>query len=275
MTTIEKQALQVLNALLEDEARSTDPTTLSRVTNLSRSDLSDAVDYLEDQGALEVLRELGNPSFVEVIPKARARFLYELMREVTDDTNAGTQQLLLERPLNPVGSPYGFTDEDWELIALRRKDKPTLYVVFGYQFESPSYETSRLIDNIKAHFMRSVATYNAQHPGNEIHLEFSTLAAGYGDHIFNQIARDIIGADIAIFDTSDLNPNVMIELGVALTWGVRILPIRDQSAADLPSDLSGQTWIRYQNSGSKMLDERFDEKLMQMIVRAVQKKGRQ
>lgn len=42
---------------------------------------------------------------------------------------------------------------------------------------------------------------------------------------FNEIARDVISADIAVFETSDQNSNVMIEMGVALTWGRRVLPI--------------------------------------------------
>ena len=52
-----------------------------------------------------------------------------------------------------------------------------------------------------------------------VQLDFQSLAAGYGGHLFNKIARDIIGADIAVFETSNLNPNVMLEMGVALTWG--------------------------------------------------------
>jgi len=42
------------------------------------------------------------------------------------------------------------------------------------------------------------------------------LSAGYGRHLFNEIASDIISADIAVFEASDLNANVMIEIGVAL-----------------------------------------------------------
>jgi hypothetical protein len=68
-----------------------------------------------------------------------------------------------------------------------------------------------------------------------LHLVFRALAAGYGEHLFNQIARDIIAADIAVFETSDLNPTVMLEMGVALTWGVRVLPIKRVNEAIAPS----------------------------------------
>jgi hypothetical protein len=51
--------------------------------------------------------------------------------------------------------------------------------------------------------------------------------------------------DIAVFDVSDLNPNVMIEIGVALTWGIRMLLIRENGSPTPPSDISGQTWAKY------------------------------
>lgn len=56
-------------------------------------------------------------------------------------------------------------------------------------------------------------------------------------HLFNQIARDIIASDIAVFETSDLNSNVMIEMGVAPTWGTRVHPIRRHDAPPPPSDI--------------------------------------
>jgi hypothetical protein len=77
--------------------------------------------------------------------------------------------------------------------------------------------------------------------------------AGYGEHLFNKIAVDIISSDIAVFETSDYNPNVMIEMGVALTWGVRVLPIKKKGRPIPPSDISGQTWAKYTDDGSKFM----------------------
>jgi hypothetical protein len=68
--------------------------------------------------------------------------------------------------------------------------------------------------------------YNKKLSKEKITLQFEKLTAGYGEHLFNTIVRSIIGSDIAVFEVSDQNPNVMIELGVALTWGVRVLPLR-------------------------------------------------
>ena len=105
-------------------------------------------------------------------------------------------------------------------------------------------------------------------------LEHQELAAGYGEHLFNEIARDIIGADIALFETSDLNPNVMLEMGVALTWGVRVLPIKREGQTKPPSDVSGQTWADYRDSGAEFVGSDHEVKLIRMIDRAVRKKGR-
>jgi hypothetical protein len=63
----------------------------------------------------------------------------------------------------------------------------------------------------------------------DISLVFVNLATGYEEHLFNKISSDIISSDIAVFETSDLNPNVMIEIGVALTREIKVLPIRSHS----------------------------------------------
>ena len=104
--------------------------------------------------------------------------------------------------------------------------------------------------NIRKMFEDAIVKYKEDNPDSpRIDLFFKTLSAGYGQHLFNQIARDIISADIAVFDISDLNPNVMIEVGVALTWGVRVLLIKEKTASKVPSDISGQTWAEYTKDG--------------------------
>jgi hypothetical protein len=105
-------------------------------------------------------------------------------------------------------------------------------------------------------------------------LEFKSLAAGYGEHLFNKIARDIIGSDIAVFDVSDQNPNVMIELGVALTWGVMVFPIREFMAETPPSDISGQTWLPYRDDASVFLRPDHAEEMIRVVDRAVRGKAR-
>jgi hypothetical protein len=64
----------------------------------------------------------------------------------------------------------------------------------------------------------------------------------------------------------------MIEMGVALTWGVRVLPIKKKSRPKPPSDISGQTWADYTMDGFKFSDEDHEGKLVRMVENAMQKK---
>ena len=123
-------------------------------------------------------------------------------------------------------------------------------------------------------FEQAVDSYNLSRGALKTTLVYAPLAAGYGEHLFNEIAREIIAADIAVFETSDVNPNVMLELGVALTWGTRVLPIKHQECPRPPSDVSGQTWADYKDNAARFVDSDHPEKLVRMVQRAVTKKGR-
>lgn len=66
----------------------------------------------------------------------------------------------------------------------------------------------------------------------------------------------------------------MLEMGVALTWGVRALPIKAEGRPSPPSDVSGQTWVDYRDSALAFVDPDHHSKLLHMVERAVRKKGR-
>lgn len=142
-------------------------------------------------------------------------------------------------------------------------------MVLGYQFESTHYETSSLVSVVRQVFETALTDSEFK---EALTLDFVPLRAGYGEHVFNEIARTIISADVSVFETSDRNPNVMIEMGVALTWGTRVHPIREASTAPPPSDISGQTWATYRDSGRIWTDGNHHESLVQMINRAARKK---
>jgi predicted nucleotide-binding protein len=76
-----------------------------------------------------------------------------------------------------------------------------------------------------------------------------------------------------VFETSDLNPNVMIEIGVVLTWGKRVLPIKKLGCNRPPSDISGQTYADYKENGADFVSKTHSEDLLAMIERAIQKKS--
>ncbi|MCW7070372.1 MAG: hypothetical protein OCU17_07250, partial [Methanophagales archaeon] len=243
MNPIKENAVKILTTLIEREVKEAQGKQIEQMTGLSPEDINDAVDYLEDLGSVEVIKWLGTApyNFGAITVNSRGRYLYHEMKKRTDEVEK-EKKLLPERPVNPVGSPYGFTDDDWEFVSLRREDRSTLNVVFGLQYKSEYYNTDQLISNIKKYFQKAVETYSEKPSKEKITLQFEKLTAGYGEHLFNTIARSIIGSDIAVFEVSDQNPNVMIELGVALTWGVRVLPLREKNSPKPPTDISGQTW---------------------------------
>jgi hypothetical protein len=249
---------------------------LKEITGLTPRQINDAVAILVENGYADTysVMETGPYDFAGVWIAPRGR--YELERAISAASQKDDQlnQPNLSLPPVPVGSPFGFTELDWEIVSERKSKHDMLYVVLGYQFESDHYGSEELCSNIEAMFRQAVEEYN-QRPTTQqtIQLEFRPLSAGYGEHLFNEIARDIIGADIAVFETSDQNPNVMIEMGVALTWGVRVLPVKVEGTDRPPSDISGQTWADYCDSASRFVSQDHSRSLLIMVQRAAQRKG--
>ncbi len=126
---------------------------------------------------------------------------------------------------------------------------------------------------LRRDFTAAVKRYNSE-PGNDpVRLTLRSLRAGYGEHLFNEIARDVISSDITVFETSDRNSNVMLEMGVALTWGKRVLPIKKKGRPKPPSDVSGQTWADYDAATYRFVDENHDENLLAMVRRVLRRKA--
>ena len=272
MNPIENNAIIVLEKMVESKHEKFDGNGLKKLTNLEPPQLNDAINHLESIGAIEVLKFFGTRpyTFGDVFILTRGKYLYHELKKKSEEKKTIN---IPKRAFNPVGSPYGFTTTDWETVSLQKEDENSLYVVLGMQFKSEIYDTDRLAKNLSKLFEKVIEAYNKKNVNKLITLHFEQLSAGYGEHLFNEIARNIIGADIAIFETSDLNPNVMIEMGVALTWGIRVLPIKNIGHKKPPSDISGQTWIEYKESGEVILDNNFEKKLLKMIERSISVKG--
>jgi len=302
LTQIDRDARIVL-AVLADAPRNTylKAADLARSAGLEANRVNDAVALLVDSGYAEWLRTHGTGpfDFADVTITARGRYEHERLQALpkkaassevgrtvspesfSREINAAQVgpdrpevDIVPARPPSPVGSPYGFTDEDWEVVAERKGRADRLYVVLGHQFQSAFYEAEELRRNIRLMLEETVSQYNEQRLGSPVTLDYHALAAGYGEHLFNEIARDIISADVAVFETSDLNPNVMLEMGVALTWGVRVLPIKVEDTPKPPSDVSGQTWADYTPYGAHFSDPGHSAKMVRLVERAIRKKGK-
>jgi hypothetical protein len=277
--SIEENAQIILKTLAERPsagvgAEEVPGEDLAAITGLSPDRINDAVAILVDAGFVEWLQELGTApylfSVVWITP--RGRYEYErLMRQPPPGPHKDAQML---RPPSPVGSPYGFTPDDWEIVSARKGARDVLHVVLGHQWESEYFDSSELRRHVEGMFLKVINEYQKLPGSLPVQLDFQSLAAGYGEHLFNKIARDLIGADIAVFETSDLNPNVMLEMGVALTWGVQVLPIKLAGCPKPPSDISGQTWADYQESARIFVDPHHEVRLLEMIKYAIRRKGR-
>ena len=245
---------------------------IQEVTGLEPPNINDAISVLEESGYVDLLKVMGTAPYMfrDATLTSRGRFEYE---RATREAEIEPTQSQITRPISPVGSPYGFSDEDWEFVTERKSRPGQLIIVMGYQFNSENYQTETLVDNIRSSFSDAVEESNSIAGNPEVELDFQALAAGYGEHLFNDIARSIIASDIAVFETSDLNPNVMLEMGVALTWGVRVLPIKLRGRPSPPSDISGQTWAEYQDNGASFIDPDHTRKLFHMVERAARKKS--
>lgn len=279
-TEIDRDARLILAALATKPRDHYEPAAdLATETGLSPERINDAVALLVESGYAEWTQSFGTAPFDFGDVSITSRGRYETQRlsaaAVAAPAVTATSTIATARkPPLPEGSPFGFTDLDWEEVARHKSRVDRLYVVLGHQFESTCYETAKLRHNVKEMFTKAVDHHNAKRrTTTPIELKFTVLAAGYGEHLFNDIARGIIGSDIAVFETSDLNPNVMLEMGVALTWGVRVLPIKAQGRPTPPSDVSGQTWADYQDSASIFVDADHQDKLVAVIERALRKKG--
>jgi hypothetical protein len=274
--TVKENAGIILAAIYDESQKhgQADEVTgqrLQELTKLEPDQINDAIAILRDNGYVEWQQLLGTAPFdfayVEITPRGKVEY-----ERVVEQSKTMRTIPAISPTATPVGSPYGFQDSDWELVAARKAERK-LIVVVGYQFESSHYQTQELIANLRHQFEDAVNAYNALPRSIPIELDFSTLAAGYGEHLFNEICRDIISSDIAVFETSDLNPNVMLEMGVALTWGIRVLPIKASGRPKPPSDISGQTWADYADNASRFLDQDHQRKMLRMVERAARKKG--
>lgn len=287
MNPIEQNAIKILTAIIENDDQSGKERTyngneINEMTGIEPRNINDAVEFLDDRTLIETFKAIGTSpyKFAFIQPNSRGRFLYHETKTQIMESDKSSVKSVSEKmsgnvsatsPL-PAGSPFGFTDQDWKYVQTQKRKKNILYVVMGMQFKSENYDTEELTKNIKMQFENAVENYNKKFISEKIILNFKTLSAGYGEHLFDQIARDIISSDIAIFETSDSNPNVMIELGVALTWGIRVLPLLKDGCSTLPSDLSGLTWVKYRNNGSEFVSDLHDDEMVSMVERAILKK---
>src|SRR5437773_1233465 len=172
MTTVAENAERVLGYLVEHHGEDVEPQVLVDSISISPDDLNDAVTILEENGLVEWVRWLGTHPFAfgSVNSTPRGKYEYERLRtareaQVASSALAPETTLspgVIRRPPTPIGSPYGFHEEDWEIVADRHANQGTLYVVLGHQWSSPHFDSALLRENVQRMFDRTVTEYNAR-----------------------------------------------------------------------------------------------------------------
>src|SRR5688572_12866264 len=158
-TQMERDATAILELLASKPRDAIIPAAeIAAESQLSAERVNDAVALLVDSGFAEWIQTFGTDpfDFAETYLTSRGRYEQQRIAAARWDANAslvgpptvrtdlvpvGTATLPLLTPPSPVGSPYGFTEADWENVSLQKSRKDILFVVLGYQFKSQWYET--------------------------------------------------------------------------------------------------------------------------------------
>src|SRR4051812_43274560 len=121
--TIEENARIILGALANrppDETKVTGPTEhdLSKLTKLNLTEINDAAASLRKSGLADSIKISGPApyDFRRFHITSRGRYEYErlILQGVPEIAISETI-----RPPAPIGSPFGFTAEDWKIVAER------------------------------------------------------------------------------------------------------------------------------------------------------------
>ena len=182
MSRIEENAYAILKYLAstprDQTAKAAD---IAISTGLSPDDVNDAVRLLVEADPTEWRQVMGTAPFDFGEAEITSRGRYELER--IEENPAAETQRTVATPLTPVGSPYGFQDEDWETVTARKSDSSELNVVLGMKFESEYYDTAALRGNIEVSFFAAIETYRQKPGAVPVSLAFRPLMAGYGEHL--------------------------------------------------------------------------------------------
>ena len=156
-TQIERDAITLLRVLAEaPRGQYVDREEVAQRTDLPPDRINDAASFLVDSGYAEWIQTFGTApyDFNAVTITSRGRYEHQRIAAApekqprkadsmwhraadlleSESSTAGPEPSL--PPPAPIGSPYGFTDEDWETVSERRGHSSRLYAVLGHQFHS-------------------------------------------------------------------------------------------------------------------------------------------
>ena len=98
-----------------------------------------------------------------------------------------------------------------------------------------------------------------------ITLSVQRLRGTHGEKNFETISEKIASADVLVFDITNkdatgLNPNVMLELGMAIALKKPLfIFVNDKLKEKIPSDLAGYLFTFYSDEENKKLKDRLED----------------
>jgi len=120
--SIEENIKIILDALSKESREkginaSSTGDQLAGATNLTAGEINDAVTLLVESGLAEWIRTLGSApyTFRAVTITPRGKYEHERAESIPSQTPESITMPI--RPPVPIGSPYGFQDEDWEAVS--------------------------------------------------------------------------------------------------------------------------------------------------------------
>lgn len=116
-------------------------------------------------------------------------------------------------------------------------------VFLAYQFSSDYYRGFDLLSSVRL----GVESANQEAKKSGLSVSFKQVSRNEGFHIWCEICEGIINSSVCIFEISDNNPNVYLELGLAIAHGKEIVLVRNRTSGDVPSDLAGIKYVSYSN----------------------------
>ena len=125
---------------------------------------------------------------------------------------------------------------------MEKRRKVGIFV--GYQIDS-DYHTSK---DLKEAILNIKEKVEQQHPNIELKVKFGEFETG--KMLWNEVFNTIKECEIAIFDISENNPNVLIEVGLAYGSNKQVILLKNEESKEkfkIPSDISPFIYASYRN----------------------------
>lgn len=118
-------------------------------------------------------------------------------------------------------------------------------VFVGYQINSEYHEP----ENLKQTIFKVKEIVERNFPNVNLEIKFGEFVAG--KVLFNEVLSAIKDCEIAIFDISENNPNVLIEVGLAYGNSKQVVLLKNELSKEkfkVPSDISPFIYVPYKDN---------------------------